>query len=168
MHHKERIKTAKLAANGHTTREIAKVIGCNQSTIVRTLQKPEVQEIAKQETLRLLQALPDITDTTIKTIQAAKTITDRLSDQVINGKSPSNTLHDTESARLLLNLADKKSSRLNRAIGIEESHAPSHIVQQFNQINNLELTPVMQQALSGYMQPADDDGIIVVETEREF
>jgi len=173
MNSEKNILAGELRAQGMPQTEIAEKLGVSHPTISRALQKPEVKEVTERETLRLLKALPDITQTTIDTICIGKHLT-KMYVRALTGN-----LSKIECARLevlgdsvfkMISLADKKGSRLNRAMGIEESRALSIIFQQFNQTNNLKLSSVMQQALSSFMKPEEieDAEYTESETEKEY
>lgn len=133
------------AAAGVSQCAIAQEIGVHESTISRIVHKPDLQEIIKSQTLRLVtQAAEDAVTARIKVVNGfAKMLDDPESEQVpklMKGMSPKDAMH----------IGLRECQGVRQTIGIDPSHTPSVILQSIHNGDTIHIDQYVAQLATGF------------------
>lgn len=150
-----------MRASGDTLEMIKDTTGIPKPTLSR-LNKKHKDLITSEQAKLVESTLSTITGRTIQEIEAAKHLTDVLTqpggkDNITTNKT---ILTDQEDIHKFLTRVDKKEEMILKSVGIAPSHAPSILIQNIlNDNRQMTISPVIKELISGRLKEiVGDDG----------
>ena len=157
-----------LAATGISQGAVGEQLGISRPMVNKIINRDDNRERIEKETIKYLEALPDVTDQIKRDISTANTLS-----QIVAGERPIEDLPEffqkmkggSSEALKYLEQQYKKQNDLLKATGILPSHAPSVFVQNLIQNNTTNvISPNVLEAL-GKIHNAEMEDFIDVEFE---
>jgi DNA-binding XRE family transcriptional regulator len=137
---KTKRKAVKMLARGAKQADVARAVGVSRPTVNRWVNRDETREWIEAETQKYLESLPDALEISKNLIQAGKKESGKLlkdNPGTVDGK--------------LLELATREAEQMRKAVGIQPTPSPSHIITNiYNDNRGALVSPIVQAVLDAH------------------
>jgi len=134
---KNRKKAVQLLVGGATQGRVAGTIGVSPSAVCRWTKRPDVRGWIQKEAQKYLEALPDALQMSKNIIRAGQGESSKLLE-----RPPGNVDHK------LIEMAMREGEAMRKAVGIQPTATPSHIVNNFFTNSVPGLSPIIARLLA--------------------